>query len=70
MIRASVQVKVESNAFSVTVCAENLRRAVDLAANWYPGYAVSLRFPLDPESFFVEGPSTKSGGAGTRSEAL
>ncbi len=70
MIRASVQVKDESNAFSVTVCAENLRRAVELAANWYPGYAVSLRFPLDPESFLVEGPLPRTEAPGTRSGAL
>jgi hypothetical protein len=55
MIRASVQVRGDSNAFSVTVRAENLQRAVELAAQRYPGRAVGLRFPLDPEAFFVEG---------------
>ena len=54
MIRASVQVRDGSNAFSVTVCAENLQRAVEFAARRYPGRAVGLRFPLNPESFFVE----------------
>jgi hypothetical protein len=57
MIRASVQLRDDSNAFSVTVCAENLQRAVELAAKRYPGLTVGLRFPLDPESFFVEGSS-------------
>jgi hypothetical protein len=54
MIRASVQVRDENSAFSVTVRAENLQRAVEFAARRYPGRAVSLRFPLDPEAFFVE----------------
>ena len=54
MIRATVEVGNESGAFSVTVCAENLRRAVELAADKYPGRSVRLRFPLDPEVFFVE----------------
>jgi hypothetical protein len=54
MIRASVQVRDESNAFSVTVHAENLQRAVEFAAQRYPGRAVCLLFPLDPEAFFVE----------------
>jgi hypothetical protein len=61
MIRASVQLRDDSNAFSVTVRAavraENLQRAVELAAKRYPGLTVGLRFPLDPESFFVEGSS-------------
>lgn len=57
MIRASVEVKDENSAFSIGVYAENLQRAVELAANRFPGYAVSVRFPLDPEVFFVEGPT-------------
>lgn len=57
MIRASVEVIGNNSAFSVAVYAENLRRAVEFAANRYPGYTVSVRFPLDPEMFFVEGPA-------------
>ena len=45
------------NAFSTEICAENLRRAVEFAAKRYPGRAVGLRFPLDPEAFFAEGSS-------------
>jgi hypothetical protein len=54
MIRASVQVRDENSAFSVTVRAENLQRAVELAAQRYPRLIVGLRFPLDPEAFFAE----------------
>jgi hypothetical protein len=57
IIRASVQVTGKKNAFSITVCAENLQRAVEFAAKRYPGHAVGLRFPLDPEAFFAEGSS-------------
>jgi len=56
MIRASVEVIGTHSAFCIEVYAKNLQRAVDFAANRYPGYAVSVRFPLDPEAFFVEGP--------------
>ncbi len=49
-----VEVEDESGAFSVTVYAETLRRAVELAANRYPGGFVRIRFPLDPEVFFVD----------------
>jgi hypothetical protein len=51
MIGASVQVRDGSGAFSITVRAavraENLQRAVEFAANCYPGPTVGLRFPLD-----------------------
>jgi hypothetical protein len=57
MTRASVRVRDERGDFSITVCAENLRRAVEFAARRYPGHAVGLRFPLDPEMFFVAGPA-------------
>jgi hypothetical protein len=30
---------------------------VEFAAKRYPGRAVGLRFPLDPETFFAEGSS-------------
>ncbi|MGH3146371.1 MAG: hypothetical protein ACRDTR_11290 [Rubrobacter sp.] len=70
MIRASLQVSDEKDAFSITVCAENLQRAVEFAANRYPGHAVSLLFPLNPEAFFVEGscPNTETVGLTTDCE--
>lgn len=55
MIRASVEVKDENGAFHVAVYAENLERVVEHAASRYPGRTVRVRFPLDPEMFFVEG---------------
>jgi hypothetical protein len=54
MIGASIQVRDERGAFSITVYAENLQRAVEVAARRYPGRAVGLRFPLEPEAFFRE----------------
>lgn len=60
MIRALVQIKDKTSAFSLTVYAENLRRAVEVAADRYPDYEVSVLFPLDPEVFFVEGSATGS----------
>ncbi len=60
MIRASVEVIGNNSAFTIAVYAENLRRAVEFAAKRYPSYAVSVRFPLDPEVFFVEGPAVGS----------
>jgi len=60
MIRASVEITGNNSAFSIAVYAENLRQAVEFAASRFPGRAVSVRFPLDPEVFFVEGPAIGS----------
>ncbi len=55
MIRASVEIIASNSAFSVGVYTQSLRQAVELAANRYPDYAVSVRFPLDPEISLSEG---------------
>jgi hypothetical protein len=60
MIRACVEVGDESGSFSVVVCAENIQQAVRVVADLYPGCAVSVKFPLDPETFFVENPAVEA----------
>jgi mannose-1-phosphate guanylyltransferase len=54
LIRASIEVSDGTDYFSVTVYAENIQRAVELAMDRYPGRAVKVKFPLDPETFFVQ----------------
>jgi mannose-1-phosphate guanylyltransferase len=53
LIKASIEVSDGTGFFSVTIYAENIQRAIELAMNRYPGCAVKVRFPLDPETFFV-----------------
>ena len=54
MIRASIEVSDETGHFPVTVYAENIQQAVALAMNRYPGRTIKVKFPLDPETFFVQ----------------
>ena len=61
MIKASIEVGHETGCFSVVVCAENIQRAVRYVADLYPGCAVRVKFPLDPETFFVEDPAAEAG---------
>jgi mannose-1-phosphate guanylyltransferase len=61
LIRASIEVSDGAGYFSVTVCAENIQRAIELAMNRYPGRAVKVKFPLDPETFFVRDNVTRAG---------
>ena len=61
MIRASIEVGNETGCFSVVVCAEYIEQAVRFVTDVYPGCAVRVKFPLDPETFFVEDPAVEMG---------
>jgi hypothetical protein len=54
MVKVSVEVKSGAARFSVAVRAESIRRALDLAGQQYPGAGIGVRFPIEPEGFFVE----------------
>jgi hypothetical protein len=54
MIRISVQVSGGAARFEVTVEAESIERALEIAARQYPGKECEVTFPIDPEAFFVE----------------
>jgi len=56
MIRARVRVDNEGNSFTILVCAESLQKAERTAKARYPESTVKITFPLEPESFFVDGP--------------
>jgi hypothetical protein len=61
MIRAAIEVGNETGCFLVVVCAENIQQAVGFVANLYPGCAVRVKFPLDPDMFFAEDPAVEAG---------
>ena len=54
MIRISVQVSSGAARFWVTVRAESIERALEIVARQNPGKECEVRFPIDPETFFVE----------------
>jgi hypothetical protein len=56
MIKVRVEVRNETGSFTVAVCAESLRRAMRIASDLYPGSAVGIPFPIDPDGFFVAEP--------------
>ncbi len=55
MIRVSMEVREETAPSRATVQAESIREAVNIARRRYPGRDVRVIFPIDPETFFVEG---------------
>ena len=54
MIRISVQVSSDAARFKLSVQAESIERALEIAARLNPGKECEVTFPIDPETFFVE----------------
>jgi hypothetical protein len=54
MVKVSVEVRSGSARFWVSVRAQSVEQAANIVASWYPDRDVRMRFPIDPESFFVE----------------
>jgi hypothetical protein len=58
MIGARVRVANEGGSFTIVVCAESLREVEQTAKARYPGSAVKIAFPIEPECFFANVPHT------------
>jgi hypothetical protein len=61
MVRVSIEVRNGAARLNVMVRAKSIRRALSIAGNRYPGSDVRVRFPIDPESFFVKDPAATEG---------
>jgi len=58
MIRVSMEVREGAALSRATVQAGSIHEAVSITRGRYPGRDVRLMFPIDPESFFIEGPAS------------
>lgn len=54
MVKVSIQVRNGAACFGVGVRAASIHRAIDLVKTLYSTADVKVRFPIDPEGFFVE----------------
>jgi hypothetical protein len=57
VIRVVIEVWNEASRFSMLAQAESLRGAASIAAAAYPNADVRVKFPIDPEPFFVRDPA-------------
>ena len=60
MVRIPVEVKNGSARFRVTVQAESIERALEIARRHNPDQECRVTFPLDPETFFGEDPEAEA----------
>ncbi len=54
MVKVSIEVHNGSTQFNVAIRAQSIERAVSVVRGSYPGCAVRVKFPIDPEGFFVK----------------
>jgi hypothetical protein len=53
-------VRSGSAHFRVAVQAKSIQRALSLVTRRFPARAWWVKFPIDPEGFFVEGPTART----------
>ena len=57
MISVSMEVREGAALSRTRVQAESIREAVNITRRRYPGRDVRVKFPIDAEDFFIEGPA-------------
>ena len=53
MVKVSIEVRDGAVHFNVSVKAQSIERAVRVVRGSYPGCDIRVKFPIDPEGFFV-----------------
>ena len=54
MLKVSVEVRSGTARFMVGVQAKNIQQALSIVQGRYPAKVARVKFPIDPEGFFVE----------------
>ena len=60
MVKVSIEVRSGATRFCVLVQAESIERAVSLVVARYPGGDCGVKFPIDPEGYFVKDPAART----------
>jgi hypothetical protein len=70
MVKVSMEVRSGAARFDVAVLAESIQQAVRFVEQRYSIGSVKVKFPIEPESFFVEDPSARTGIVGLEPPAM
>jgi hypothetical protein len=54
MVKLSIEVHHETARFTVAVKAQSIQQALSIVATRHPSSVARVKFPIDPERFFVE----------------
>jgi hypothetical protein len=61
MVKVSIEVRSGAAHFDVGVQAESIQRALSFVQERYSKGSVKVKFPIEPECFFVEAPTATRG---------
>ena len=61
MVKVSIEVHNGAALFEVAVRAQSIERAASVVRRSYPGCDIRVKFPIDPEDYFVPEPATRLG---------
>ncbi len=54
MVKVSIDVHSGTARFAVAIKAKSIQQALSVVATRHPSSVTKVKFPIDPESFFVE----------------
>ena len=54
MVKVSIEVHDGTARFAVAVLAKSIQQALSIVAAQYPDSVVKVKFPINPENYFVE----------------
>jgi hypothetical protein len=54
MVKVSIEVHDGTARFAVAVLAKSIQQALSIVATQYPGSVAKVKYPINPEGFFVE----------------
>jgi hypothetical protein len=61
MVKVSIEVHNGTAHFNVSVKAQSIERAMTVVRGSYPGCTARVKFPIDPEGFFVKESTSQAG---------
>ena len=61
MVKVSIEVRSGAAHFDVGLQAQSIQQAASFVKERYPKGNVRMKFPIEPESFFVEDPTARGG---------
>ena len=60
IVKVSIEVHSGVARFRVGVRARSIREALSMVEGRYPGRTCRVKFPIEPDGFFVEGPTART----------
>ncbi len=61
MVKVSIEVRNGTTHFNVALRAQSIEQAANVVKGGYPVCDVRVKFPIDPEEFFVNEPAPQAG---------